>query len=65
MCIRLSDTPAADSATRLSDDVMLDRLQHAAFGYFLKTSNPQNGLVADTTRDGSPSSIAVGPAAQP
>ncbi|HEY8707451.1 MAG TPA: glucoamylase family protein, partial [Burkholderiaceae bacterium] len=56
---RPSDTPAADGATRLSDDVMLDRLQHAAFDYFLKTSNPQNGLVADTTRDGSPSSIAV------
>ncbi|WP_232324300.1 MULTISPECIES: glucoamylase family protein [unclassified Variovorax] len=38
---------------------MLDRLQRAAFDYFLKTSNPQNGLVADTTRDGSPASIAV------
>ena len=38
---------------------MLDRLQHAAFDYFLKASNPLNGLVADTTRDGSPSSIAV------
>ncbi len=38
---------------------MLNRLQHAAFDYFLKTWNPRNGLVADTTRDGSPSSIAV------
>ena len=38
---------------------MLDRLQHAAFDYFLKAWNPRNGLVADTTRDGSPSSIAV------
>jgi len=43
----------------VSDDEMLDRLQHAAFNYFLKTFNPLNGLVADTTRDGSPSSIAV------
>ena len=50
---------AADAATRQSDDSMLDRLQHAAFDYFLKNSNPRNGLVADTTRDGSPSSIAV------
>ena len=41
------------------DDVMLDHLQRAAFSYFLKTSNSQNGLVADTTRRGSPSSIAV------
>ena len=43
----------------LSDDEMLDRLQHAAFDYFLHSANRQNGLIADTTRDGSPSSIAV------
>ena len=43
----------------LADDEMLDRLQHAAFNYFLRSANPDNGLVADTTRDGSPSSIAV------
>ena len=50
---------AADAATGRSDDLMLDHLQHAAFNYFLKTSNPKNGLVADTTRQGSPASIAV------
>ena len=50
---------AADAATGRSDDLMLDRLQHAAFNYFLKMSNPANGLVADTTRQGSPASIAV------
>ena len=50
---------AADAATGRSDDLMLDRLQHAAFNYFLKMSNPENGLVADTTRQGSPASIAV------
>ncbi len=43
----------------LSDDELLDRFQHAAFRYFLETVNPQNGLVADTTRDHSPASIAV------
>ncbi len=42
-----------------SDDEMLDRLQHAAFDYFLRNANPDNGLIADTTRHGSPSSIAV------
>jgi hypothetical protein len=41
------------------DDATLDALQHAAFDYFLKTTHPRNGLVADTTREGSPSSIAV------
>ncbi len=41
------------------DDVLLDRLQHAAFMYFLQQVNPGNGLVADTSREGAPASIAV------
>ncbi len=43
----------------MTDDEMLDSLQHAAFDYFLKTSDPRTGLVADTTREGAPASIAV------
>ncbi|HEY8683279.1 MAG TPA: glucoamylase family protein [Rhodanobacter sp.] len=43
----------------LTDEALLDRLQHAAFGYFLQTVNPLNGLVADTSRANSPVSIAV------
>jgi hypothetical protein len=43
----------------LTDEALLDRLQHAAFGYFLQTMNPLNGLVADTSRDNSPVSLAV------
>lgn len=38
---------------------LLDRIEHSAFKYFLNEANPANGLVADTTRPGSPSSIAV------
>ena len=38
----------------LSDDELLDRLQRAAFGYFLSAYNPANGLVADTCRAGRP-----------
>jgi hypothetical protein len=45
--------PSAD------DEVMLDGLQRAAFGYFLQAVNPANGLVADTSREQSPASIAV------
>ncbi|MDR3446711.1 MULTISPECIES: glucoamylase family protein [Dyella] len=45
--------------TTLTDEAMLDRLQHAAFEYFLLNTNPSNGLVADTSRLGSPVSIAV------
>ncbi len=37
----------------------MDRFQRAAFGYFLEQYNPENGLVADTSRAGSPCSIAV------
>jgi len=41
------------------DDELLDRLQLGAFGYFVDELNPANGLVADTSREGSPASIAV------
>lgn len=43
----------------LTDAALLDQLQRAAFGYFLQSVNPQNGLVADNSRDNSPVSIAV------
>lgn len=42
-----------------SDDDLLDRFQRAAFGYFVQHFNPENGLVADTSRAGAPASIAV------
>ena len=42
-----------------TDDSLVDRLQRAAFGYFEHYTNPRNGLVADTSRPGSPCSIAV------
>src|SRR5436190_7365654 len=41
------------------DDALLDGLQRAAFDYFLREVNPANGLVADTTREDWPASIAV------
>lgn len=41
------------------DDALLDRLEHAAFDYFLEQTNPDNGLVADTSRPDAPCSIAV------
>ncbi len=43
----------------LPDDALLDRMQRAAFAYISDYCNPENGLVADTSRAGSPSSIAV------
>ncbi|MEP6511379.1 MAG: hypothetical protein ABJB02_07285, partial [Dokdonella sp.] len=41
------------------DETLLDRIERAAVSYFLQTVNPANGLVPDTTRSGSPCSIAV------
>ena len=38
---------------------MLDRFECAAFGYFLDQFDERSGLVADTSRPGSPASIAV------
>ncbi len=38
---------------------LLDELQHDAFKYFLDNTNPENGLVLDSTWDDSPSSIAA------
>ena len=48
-----------EALTALSDDALISRLQRGAFSYLTDYSNPQNGLVADTSRDGSPCSIAV------
>ncbi|MEO6407855.1 MAG: glucoamylase family protein [Burkholderiaceae bacterium] len=42
-----------------ADETLLERLQRGAFDYFLRANNPRNGLVADTTREGAPCSIAV------
>lgn len=45
--------------TASSDTVLLNELQRGAFGYIEDFRNPQNGLVADTSRKESPCSIAV------
>src|SRR6266571_1822906 len=47
--------------TGLSHDQekLLSTLQSDAFKYFIHEVNPDNGLVADATKDGWPSSIAA------
>lgn len=42
-----------------TDAALIDRLHRVAFDYFLTLTNPENGLVADTSRPGSPCSIAA------
>ncbi|MEP6908786.1 MAG: glucoamylase family protein [Pseudoxanthomonas sp.] len=46
-------------STPADDDGLLDYHQRLAFEYFLRNRNPANGLHADTSRVGSPISIAV------
>ncbi|MEO5565976.1 MAG: glucoamylase family protein [Luteimonas sp.] len=46
-------------AKTLDEDRLFDPYQRAAFEYFLRNRNPGNGLFADTSRAGSPVSIAV------
>ena len=36
---------------------MIEKLQREAFEFFLRYANPENGLVADSSQDGSPASI--------
>lgn len=41
------------------EEAFLDTLQHRSFRYFVKETNPQNGLVKDRSTATSPSSIAA------
>ena len=43
----------------ISDEALIVRLQRAAFSYLSDYANDDTGLVADTSRQGSPCSIAV------
>ena len=51
---------SAEQRTKLPDleEAKQRELQRHAFDYFLKETNPTNGLVADSSRSGSPASIA-------
>jgi hypothetical protein len=42
-----------------TDSAMLDNLRRVTFDYFRNEINPRNGLIADKTQPGSPSSIAA------
>ena len=41
------------------DDTMLDDLQRKAFRFFDRHTNPETGLVLDSTQPGQPASIAA------
>ncbi|MEO6104554.1 MAG: glucoamylase family protein [Pseudoxanthomonas sp.] len=51
------ELPFSDAA--IAEDALLELHQRMAFHYFVRNRNPANGLHADTSRSGSPVSIAV------
>jgi hypothetical protein len=52
--------PNCVNARQLSfSDDQLETLQHLTFNFFLNETNPQNGLVPDSTRPRSPCSITA------
>jgi hypothetical protein len=53
------DRPPRYQTDAVNDGEILGRLQRDTFQYFLNESNPENGLVADNTRQGVPASIAA------
>lgn len=57
----MSKTQATNQTQQASERqaLVLDELQRDSFGYFVHEFNPQNGLVADKTREGWPASIAA------
>ena len=48
-----------DSVDQATSSEMLDNLRRAIVDYYRNESNPRNGLIADRTQPGSPSSIAA------
>lgn len=44
---------------QVNNDELLDHLQRVTFDYFWYEANDANGLVADSTREGSPASVAT------
>jgi hypothetical protein len=49
---------SAPAASALTNEALLDTLQHTAFDFFWNEANPANGLVKDRSTAGSPCSIA-------
>lgn len=45
-------------ASELDYDAMIAELEEATFGYFVRMTNPENGLVLDSTRVDAPATIA-------
>lgn len=54
-----SEKPISADALSESDRQMLEKIQRDAFQYFMEQTNPATGLTKDSSRHGSPASIAA------
>lgn len=61
VALHLLDPSVSSPATVAGsdDEILLERIERAAIDYFVRTANPSNGLIPDTSRETSPCSIAV------
>ena len=55
----MSRMASASAPDEKEANEMLDEMQHGAFKYFLDKTNPQTGLVLDSTWENAPSSVAA------
>jgi hypothetical protein len=55
----MNSTRSNQVKTSIDDLELFDTLQRGAIRYFIDNVNPANGLVADSTWEGAPSSIAA------
>ncbi len=60
LCLFLSRlTPCASAALTAEDTALLEKIQKDSIQYFLRTSHKATGLTKDSSRPGSPASIAA------
>jgi len=51
--------PLQAASFSADDEEFLNKLEHDSFSYFLKEINPQNGMIKDSSRPGSPCNVAA------
>ena len=58
LLLALPAFPGSRARAQISDQALLDTLQHTAFNFFWYEANPSNGLIKDRSASGSACSIA-------
>ena len=59
LCIFFSYAAFSFAEISSKDERFLNKLEKASFKYFIEEINPENGLIKDSSRPGSPASVAT------